>query len=39
MVFYMEKINIKVYELVKEKWCDVFKKFNSLVEYWKFNDY
>lgn len=39
MVLYMEKINTKVYELAKEKWCDVFKKLNSLVEYWKPNDH
>lgn len=39
MVLYMEKINTKVYELAKEKWCDVFKKLNSLAEYWKPNDH
>lgn len=39
MVLYMEKINTKVYELAKEKWCDVFEKLNSLAEYWKPNDH
>lgn len=39
MVHYMEKINTKVYEFAKEKWCDVFKKLNSLAEYWKPNDH
>lgn len=39
MVLYMKKIKTKVYELAKEKWCDVFKKLNSLAKLWKPNDH